>query len=124
MSGGKQRHGCLTAWLVLMIIANSGTALVYLLGSAAIKENVPNAPAWSFPVLAVMGILNVVCSVALLQWKQWGFFGFIASALITFGINLAIGLNIVQACFGLVGVVVLYAVLQIGNENKGWPQLE
>jgi hypothetical protein len=124
MSGGKQRHGCLTAWLVLMIIANSGTALVYLLGSAAIKQNLPNAPGWAFPVLAVLGILNVACAVALLQWKKWGFFGFIASALAAFGVNLAIGLNIVQACFGLVGVAVLYAVLQIGNENKGWPQLE
>jgi hypothetical protein len=121
---GKQRHGCLTAWLVLMIIANSGTALVYLLGSAAIKQTLPSAPAWCFPLLAVLGLLNVVCAVALLQWRKWGFFGFVVSALAAFGINLAIGLNIVQACFGLVGVGVLYAVLQIGNANKGWPQLE
>ncbi len=124
MAEGKQRHGCLTAWLVLMIVANSATALVYLLGSAAIRQSLPNTPTWVFPVLATLGIFNVVCSVALLQWRKWGFFGFIVSALAAFGVNLTIGLSVVQACFGLLGVAILYAVLQIGNENKGWPQLE
>jgi len=72
MSEGKQRHGCLTAWLVLMIFANSATALLYLLGSAAMRQNFPSAPGWAFPMLGVMGIANVVCAVALFQWKKMG----------------------------------------------------
>jgi len=124
MSDGKQRHGCLTAWLVVMIIANSATALMYLLGSAAIKQNFPSAPGWTFPVLAVMGIVNVVCAVVLFQWKKWGFFGFIATSAVTFMVNLMVGLNIMQALLGLAGFAILYGVLQIGKEKKGWTQLE
>lgn len=124
MSEGKQRHGCLTAWLVLMIIANAGTAFMYLLGSAAIKQNFPSAPGWAFPVLAVMGIANVVCAVALFQWKKWGFFGLLATSIVIFVINLMVGLNIVQAILGLTGFAILYGVLHIGKERKGWTQLD
>jgi hypothetical protein len=123
MSDGKQRHGCLTAWLVLMIIANAAAAL-YLLGSAAIRQNFPSAPAWAFPVLAVMVIANVVCAIALFQWKKWGFFGFLVTSAVTFVVNLMVGLNILQAILGFAGVATLYGVLQIGKERKGWTQLD
>ena len=36
----KLRHGCLTAYLVFMIIANSATALVYLVGSEDIRQGI------------------------------------------------------------------------------------
>ena len=106
-----------------MIIANAATALMYLLGSAAIKQNFPSAPGWAFPVLAVLGIVNIVCAVALFQWKKWGFFGFLATSIVTFVVNLMVGLNIFQAILGLAGVAVLYGVLHIGKERKGWAQL-
>lgn len=124
MSDGKQRHGCLTGCLVLMIIINAATALMYLLGSAAIGQYYPSAPGWTFPVLAVMGIVNVVCAVALFQWKRWGFFGFGAVSIVAFVVNLIIGLNVFQAILGFAGVAILYGVLQIGKEKKGWTQLD
>ena len=72
MSEQKKRHGCLTAWLVLMLVANSEAVLIYTLGSAGVRQNYPNAPDWAFPVLEVIGIANVVCVVALFKWKKWG----------------------------------------------------
>jgi hypothetical protein len=33
----KKRHGCLTAYLVLAIVLNSATALLYLFGAGAVK---------------------------------------------------------------------------------------
>jgi hypothetical protein len=120
----KQRHGCLTAWLILLIIVNSLVAVVYLFASSMIKANLPNAPAWTIPVLAVGCIANVVFAIALFQWKKWGFFGFIGTTILALAINLSLGLNVFQIVLGLLGIVILYAVLQIGNGNKGWPQLE
>ncbi|MBN2143824.1 MAG: hypothetical protein JW774_04285 [Candidatus Aureabacteria bacterium] len=124
MSEGKQRHGCLTAWLVLMIIANAASALMYLLGSEAVRQNFPSAPGWAFPVLTIMGIVNIVCAVALFQWKKWVFFGFLATTIVTFFVNLMLGINIVQATLGLAGLALLYCVLQIGKEKKAWTQLD
>jgi hypothetical protein len=124
MSELKRRHGCLTAWLVLMIFTNSLTAVVYSLAGAFLRRFTPGAPRWAFPVLAAVGIVNTVCAFALFRWKKWGFYGFVATALVTAVVNVVIGLKIVQILLGLAGVAILYGVLQIGSEKKGWTQLE
>jgi hypothetical protein len=120
----KQRHGCLTAYLVFIIIANSASSLTYLVASEGIKQNMPGMPDWAFPVLIFGGIFNLACAIALFRWKKWGFWGFVGSAAVVFFINLAIGIDIVSALSGLLGVAILYGVLQIGKERKGWSQLE
>ena len=124
MSEGKQRHGCLTAFLVVGIIMNAIASLMNLLGGAMIRQNFPDAPSWALPVLGIGGVFNIVCLIALFQWKKWGFYGAVASGILAFVVNLAVGLNIVQALLGLVGIAVLYGVLQIGADKKGWTQLE
>ena len=81
-------------------------------------------PAWALIVLGVVAVFNLVCAIALFNWKKWGFWGFIISSIVTLVINLNIGLGVAQSLSGLIGVAVLYGVLQIGKENKGWPQLD
>jgi len=120
----KQRHGCLTAWLVLVIVVNSLTALLYVFFSRAIAANLPSSQGWAIPVLAILAAANVAFAIALYRWQKWGFYGFLATSAVGFVINLVLGLNILQALFGLVGVAILYGVLHIGYENKAWPQLE
>jgi hypothetical protein len=124
MNGPKQRHGCLTAWLVLMIIANALAALGTLLGGDAIAKQLPDAPGWAFPVLGVLGVVNVVLAIMLFTWKKWAFFAFAGVALLAFIINLMVGVNLLQAVLGLAGPAILYGVLQIGGQKSGWSQLE
>jgi hypothetical protein len=124
MSVGKKRHGCLTAWLVLMLIGNSAGALMFLLGGQWIKEGLPELSAWTFRVLAVLAVSNLVFAIALLKWKKWGFWGFAISGFATLVVNIAGGYGIGQSLTGLIGLAVLYGVLHIGKDNKGWPQLE
>jgi len=120
----KQRHGCLTAYLIFMIIANSASSLMYIFGSAAISEALPDMPGWSFPVLIFFGLFNVVCAVALFKFKKWGFWGFCVTAGIVGCVNIMIGIGFGSVLGGLMGVAILYGVLNIGSENKGWPQLD
>ena len=120
----KERHGCLTAYLVLAIIANSATALLYLFGAEAIKRSTPNMPDWAFPLLIVLVLFNLACAIALFRWKKWGFWGLVASAIVILGVNLTIGLGVSSAIVGLLRVLLLYGILHIGKDNKGWPQLE
>ena len=124
MPAQKQRHGCLIAFLIVMIVLNSITALAYLVGSQAIQQALPGIPAWALIVLGVVAVFNLVCAIALFNWKKWGFWGFIISSIVTLVINLNIDLGVAQSLSGLIGVAVLYGVLQIGKENKGWPQLD
>lgn len=118
------RYGCLTAYLVFMIIANCASSVMYLIGREGIQKSLPNMPDWAFPVLMLFGIFNLVCAIALFRWRMWGFWGFVVSACVIVIVNLLIGLHPVQAASGLIGVAILYGVLQIGRENKGWSQLK
>jgi hypothetical protein len=122
----KQRHGCLTAFLVLMIIANSAVALIYLFAGDTVSKNVPGGISSTMLILlAVGGILNVIFSVMLLRWKKIGFWGFIITSLGAFIINLSIGLGVVQSILGLAGVAILYGVLQIKKDNiSAWSNLD
>jgi hypothetical protein len=124
MSEQKQRHGCLTAWLILMIIGNSASALMYLLGGGFVKQSLPDMPDWALPILIVFSLFNLVCAIALFKWKKWGFWGFCVSSIVALVINIIIGIRISMSLGGLIGVALLYGVLHIGKENKGWPQLE
>lgn len=120
----KRRHGCFVTYLVLIILANSGTALLYLLASDLIRETQPNMPDWAFPVFIANSVLNLLWAIALFRWKKWGFWGFVVSAVISISVNLSINLSILSALGGLVGVAALFGVLQIGKEKKGWSQLD
>ena len=124
MSAQKQRHGCLTASLVLMIIANSATALIYLFGSSAIKQALPGMSSWALVVMEIFSTFNLICAIALFKWKKWGFWGFTVSGVVAFFVNLSVGIGIGHALIGIVGIALLYGVLHIGKENKGWPQLD
>jgi hypothetical protein len=119
----KQRHGCLTAYLIVMIIANALVGLSYIFGGGAFADY-SNYPTWIILVLGIISFANVAGAVALFLWKKWGFYLFIASSLVVFVFNLIAGADIMTSLLGLVGIAFLYGVLQIGTENKGWPQLE
>ena len=119
----KQRHGCLTAWLTLMIILNSVFILTYL-ASAVVASSTLRLPTFALLLLSLVGIANVACAIALFKWKKAGFYGFIGTTAVAFIVNLSIGLDIVPALLGLGGVGMLYGILQIGNEQSGWRQLD
>ena len=124
MPDSKQRNVWLTAYLCIMAIANAVTAGVYLFNGDAVRASFPDLPGWATPGLAAIAIINLVCVIALFKWKKWGFWVLCATAAAAFVINLAIGVAIGTAIVGLLSIGVLYGVLQIGRDNKGWPQLE
>jgi len=125
----KQRHGWLTAWLIFMIIANSVAMLSLLI--AVIPSR--NAPLWTMLTSTqryltvanfVVASANVVFSVALFQWKKWGFFGFVGTNVFVMAIALTMAKPIGRVLLPVLWVVILYWLLQIGKEKKGWTQLE
>ena len=117
------RHGCLTAFLVLIVVAHVGMALWYLavlLGASNLPIEIP-APALA--VLIAGGLFNVACAVALFRWRKWGFYGLCVSAVAVFVLNFALGLG-AQALLGLLAPLLLYATLVIGGDRQAWPHLK
>lgn len=121
----KQRHGCVTAWLILMIIANSFTAITYLFASDMITRALPgDASQGLIILLGIVGVANVMFSILLFQWNKWGFWGFCITSVIALFINLSMGLGIGQSVMGLIGIGILYGVFQIKkNDVSAWDNL-
>jgi len=126
----KQRHGCLLALLIVIIVINSvsimGAAILTILGTGFLGLDI-TIPLWNFILAIVMGVLAIICTVALFMWKKWGFWGLIAIVVINLAANVATGdvLLIVSSIFSAaIDVGLLYGTLQIGGRDKGWPQLE
>lgn len=147
----RKRHGCLTAWLVLLIIASSLTILLYsmyLFGSgmfvrilqnpeyiSQIPENqllqlrnLLNTPIWVFIVFIISSVFNIVCAIALFMWKKWGFWGYCTSTVLVLALNLiyfrsGILTTIISITSSILFVLILFGMLHIGGKNKGWPQL-
>ena len=123
----KKRHGCLSVILILMIFGSAITAFGNF--SAASNDDELNPilmtlPSWVLPALGIFSLINIVSSFAIFKWKKWGFWLYALMAFFTLCINLYVGLGIVQYLLGLTGVAILYGVLQIGGDKKGWSQLD
>ena len=119
-----KRHGCLTAFLIFMLVVNSLTMAIYLIGGHRVTAAFPNAPSWLPYVLAAGCALNVFFTVSIFRWQKWAFYAFCVVAGVCFVINVAIGAPLISAVLGLLGPAVLYGVLHIGKEDKGWSQLK
>ena len=108
----NERGGCLTAWLALMLIANALTAIFYLTGGSTLQQAYPSASPIVFLILAGLGIANLVGVYGIWTWKKWGFYLFVAAALIALVINLSLGLPILSVLLGLVGVAIFWYLLR------------
>ena len=126
----KQRHGCLTALLIVIIILNAfsiiGAAIIAIVGTGFLGLDV-TIPLWNNVLSIVLGILTIVCAIALFMWKKWGFWGLIGIEVINIASSVSDGnaFFIVSSVFSaIIAIGLLYGTLQIGGANKGWTQLE
>lgn len=122
----KKRHGCVTAWLVLMIISNALVALVYLFAGGTVSRSLSHGISSGVLILlALVGVADIVFAIMLLQWKKAGFWGFVVTSIIALCINVSIGVGVVQSFIGLVGLAILYGILQIkAGDVSAWDNLE
>jgi len=111
----RERGGCLTAWLILVLIANALVAFSYIATAPGLQQTYPTIPTTLFLVLGIIGALNVVSAIGLWTWHKWGFYLYAASSIVTFVINVAIGLPILSSLIGLLGVAILWYLL-----HKKW----
>ncbi|RPI94448.1 MAG: hypothetical protein EHM40_06515 [Chloroflexi bacterium] len=112
----RKRGGCLTAFLIAMLIINPLVGLYYLFAGSTLRETLPSLPEWRISVLTILALANFAFAIGIWNWKRWGVFGFAGSALVAFLIN-AIQFGFVGALSGLIGVVLL-AVLVVPIWNQ------
>lgn len=121
----KQRHGCVTAWLILMIVINSLTSVIYLFFGDKVREEAPEVSQSLLLLLAFLTLSNVFFAAMLLRWKKLGFWGFVITSAAAFILNLMMGMDILRSVLGMAGLLILYAILQIKKDDtSAWENLE
>ena len=119
------RHGCLTAWLYLIIVGGTFGLCTLLLAS-----KMEYRPGYHPPTPLVLGtivgclLVSMACAGGLLLLKRWAFYGYILANLVLCGVNLAAGIDAARALVPLFWVACLIGVMQIGSpREKAWRRL-
>jgi hypothetical protein len=113
-----ERGGCLTIFLVLVIIGEALGIIGMLLGGAAMQQQYAtlgiSMPSWYTPVSIVAGILALVGAVGMWMWKRWGIYAMAASFVLTLIGLIGIG-SLVP---GIVGTAIAGAILWFVTKDK------
>ena len=129
----KKRHGCLTSLLaVICFVSVIATLLQFTVFFFKPEPDVQDVqslsttsePRWLFFTLAAVNLIKLVSAYAILSWKKWGFWLFTLICFVNLGVNLITGFHIPNGILGIIIAAILFGVLQIGGDKKGWNQLD
>lgn len=121
MNETKERHGCVNAWLWIIIISNLCLCCYYAI------ETVDGY--WGYGLLSVLTLGNVLGAILLLRWNRYGFYLLIADAIISMIVNVSVmNIDFMSCISGILGLFIWYAFLQIKKNgvsawklmNDGW----
>ena len=106
----KTRGGCLTIWLILMMLFSAIGAYGYLRFVEFMEY--PISPAVQI-LLVGLSIAQIVCAIAIWMWKKWGVYACIANGVAVIVINTMIHVPIMQSLLGFaVGVTILVLLVR------------
>ncbi len=126
----RKRHVFITCWLIWGIFVNAYFAYLYLFNADQALMNLDNLlPTDSqrllIVMLGIMSSLNILFYILLIKWNKIGFYGIVVTGLSSIVINLYIGYDLILSFFGLIGILILYSILQLKkNGVSAWQLLE
>jgi hypothetical protein len=120
----RKRHGFTSFWLIFSLIAYFIVGTIYLFSPALIIQYY-NVSSGLIMIYGIVSIAGIVGNILLLCWKKIGFWVFIGVSIVSLLLNMAIGMNIGQILWGLIGIAIMRGVLHIRKNGKTtWEQLE
>jgi len=127
-----KRHGCVTAWLIFVIVVNAFVGLGYILlkdmlpdAMKELSQNKMELTANYFLTEGIVSLALVFCFVQLWQWKKMGFHGMIICTMVTATVNFMANHEWPDFIFSFTGVLIHYLVLQIKiNDQSAWSLLK
>ncbi len=122
----KQRHSFVTFWLILLIISNSITVIMYLfLPNDLIFKYFKNSTTINIFESILMCFIQIGLIILLLKWKKWAFFGFVIIGIISSILTYLRTYEILVLISLPIAALFLYGVLQIKkNDVSAWKNME
>jgi hypothetical protein len=118
----KERHGCLTAWLIYLIFTYSVMSLILFFNSGKATEDTSENMVL---LMGSVGILNIFFCILLFNWVKLGFWGILGTNLVSLTIHIINDFEISHSIFGMFCLIALFGLLQLKKNNvSGWKNLE
>lgn len=123
MENTKQRHGCVNAWLWLVILVN---IILFIFYAYTVFRQSSAMGIWGMGILSSLSLFNVLGSILLLRWNKCGFYLMVIVAVLATCCNLFLLHNSpVNAVTSLLGVGFWFAILQIHKDGvSAWSLMD
>ena len=123
MNEGKERHGCVSVWLWIVIISNLVLGIYYAIMMFSAYTNTMSL---GFGLLSILATLNVLGAILLLRWNKCGFYLFVVSSILAALVNIGVlDLRPTVMISGLFAILIWWGILQIKkNGISAWSHLE
>ena len=123
MNEVKERHGCVNAWLWIVIISNLGLGIYY---ATMMFSAYTNTMSLGFGLLSILATLNVLGAILLMRWNKYGFYLFVVSSVLAALVNIGVlSLEPVVLLSGLFAILIWWGILQIKKDGvSAWSLLE
>ena len=106
----RKRGFWLTAFLVLMVIANALSVFVYFVNPDMIITAFPKISLELAYLLGSVCLFNVFLAINIWMWKKLAIYGFYIVVIFGLLINLYIGVGLIGSLSGLIGGIILFLV--------------
>ncbi len=123
MNEAKERHGCVNAWLWIVIISNLGLGIYY---ATMMFSAYTNTMSLGFGLLSILATLNVLGAILLMRWNKYGFYLFVVSSVLAALVNIGVlSLEPVVLLSGLFAILIWWGIFQIKKDGvSAWSLLE
>jgi hypothetical protein len=111
-STGRKRSGCLTAFLILLLIVNNPLAgLYFMFRRSEMNIVLPYMPEWRIQMLGVLTLAWFGFTIGIWKWKKWGMYGLVGLIFVNFLGNVISTGNLVVGIIDSLIVLIVFIIL-------------
>jgi len=129
---GPKSKGCLSIWVVLLLLYNAmmvllnlgGEGLKHIAPTSSMAGKLPDEPGWLTMTVMILSAVSFVALIFVFTWRKWAVYGY---AVVTVAMSVAYlvgGKTIADSAEILIGPALIFILLMGGGENSGWKRLK
>ena len=122
MENLKERHGCVSAWLWMVIVVNLCFCVYYFMTMLDSESS----QSLGYGFLSSLSVFLVLGAILLMRWSRCGFYLMVGTSLLTLIVNhFLLEIEVGYSIPGILGILFLWVILQIRkNGVSAWKLMD
>ena len=122
MENYKERHGCVSAWLWIVIVANLCFCIYYFMTMLDSESSL----SFGYGLLSALSVSLILGAILLMRWSRCGFYLMMVASLLALVVNhFLLEIEVAYSIHGILGMLFWWAILQIRkNGVSAWKLMD